>query len=66
MLKQTAELVDSQVPRASIETRPEENFGGVKDDNHEGDDHEEDDVEDDDNDVDDDNLKPGQTRTSEV
>ena len=30
MLKQTAELVNSQVPRASIETRPEENFGGLK------------------------------------
>ena len=30
MLKQTAELVDSQVPRASIETRPGENFGGLK------------------------------------
>ena len=48
MLKQTAELVDSQVPRASIETSPRER------------------VKDDDNEVDDDNLKPGQTRTSEV
>ena len=54
MLKQTAELVNSLLSLYWNQSRRE--LGRVKDDDHD----------DDDNDVDDDNLKPGQTRTSEV